>query len=244
MLCIFLVVISYRESSGWLDITSLTIVLTHFQLSNSYFTYDFDYPEVVKGFVKPLGFSSGIGFVFDGLQAWASPSCMAGGAGGGDEVITYSAWWMVKMAIPILFMTPLITIAIVEDSKQRAEHEADKFSSHVLGVSEYDERKARQVGKKSAVQTILIIVFSAIMHGVSGSVYVWYCPKYDDGVFRLSSEPTIECTWENSEYKTLLLASLCVFIIYYAGTAGMLVGIIECEQGRRAAAEHHVTHAR
>jgi hypothetical protein len=45
-------------------------------------------------------------------------------------------------------------------------------------------------------------------------------------------------------YGFMLAASAVTFTIYYFGIMGALASIIENEAGRRACAEHFVTHAR
>ena len=153
-------------------LAAYTLVMAHFQLCYSYFTYRFNYPDSVRAVAGVLGLSSGVGFVFDALQGWAAPAC-AGGDRDAPSASSYVWWWVLKMGTPVLFALPFAAVALRVDRVQRAEMREDAASGReAISVGEYDARRARQATKTTSVQTILVVVFSAIMHGVAGAVKV------------------------------------------------------------------------
>jgi len=239
--CVLLAVAVYLNAANWMDSAAVTIVTTHFQLSYVYFSFGFAIPKIVTAFSRPLGALFGFGFILDIAEGWAAPGCM------GLASLPYSVWWVMKMAVPFLFMAPFIAIVAVAESKQlrwRKSDEAKNPRNRILSVVGYEERSAARLVSKRAVQSILLICISALMSGVQSSVNIWTCMDFADGSQRLAEDPTVICTGSNPIYRSLVLASILVFSFYYFSISGFLAIIIEREEGRRAAAEHYITHAR
>ena len=223
------------------DLTPLTIAVTHFQLIYVYASFKFKFPSLVAKLYAPLQVFSGFGYLLNFLGGWADPSCM------GQSQMPFSVWWTLQMLSPYLFMLPFVAIFMSSSARQRKDQLADaaKAPEHrILSLAEYDSRKGARFRSKSAAQAILFICISSIMNGVSASAHVWYCGTFDDGSMRMSGDLSVICSQSNAEYQTLKVVAAFIFVLYYFGTSGMLLYIVDSAEGRRSSAEHCVTHAR
>ena len=223
------------------DLTALTIAVTHFQLTFVYFSFNFEYPKMVKMLAATLRVFMGFGFVLDVVGGWASPTCL------GLSGLPFSVWWALQMLAPFLFMAPYVAIFMLTKSRQREDRLSDAAKApddRLLSVSEYEARKAARLRSKRAAQAILLICISSLMNGVYASFHVWFCKEFSDGSLRIAADPSVVCSWDNPDYRSLMVVSGLFFVLYFFGTSGMLMYIIDCEDGRRASAAHCVTHAR
>jgi hypothetical protein len=203
-----------------------------------FFKFDVYVPGAVERAALPLSLLTG--FVFDVLGEFAGVSCM----GWGDD---YTFWWTTKTLAPLILCVPFVIQSVVIHFQQQADHEADSAklaADRILSIDEYTMRKERSKRNKQSVQTVLFVVLTAVMFIVEASVTVWTCEKFDDGKMRLSANPSIECSWDDDTYRPLLVASVAIFTIYFAGLTLFLVLIIESPMGRLSAADHNVTHAK
>ena len=237
--CVVLVVLTYHYAA--MDLTALTIAVTHFQLSYVYFSFDFEYPRLVMAIYGPLEAFLGFGFVLGRVEGWASPACL------GLSRLPFAAWWGGQMLAPFLLMLPLLAIFMSAEARERRDRLADEAKAsedRVLSVSEYEARKAARLRSKRSAQAILLICISSLMNGVHASAQVWFCPEFADGSRRIRDEPSVVCSWNDAAYRSLMVVSGVFFALYYFGTSGILMYIIDCEEGRRVSAVHFVTHAR
>jgi hypothetical protein len=231
--------IMYWTESGH-DVTTFCIVTTHFQLVFIFFALPFYYPPTIQFATGPIGIFSG--FIFSILTDWAEPECT--GIGGSD----YAFWWCAAAFGPLFLLLPLlIRGATLHYAQQRsaARDKALPEAERVLSYREYKRRRRVAYWKKHCVQNILIVQTLIFMHGVSMAIGVWHCRRGPDGALRLAQQAAIECSWrDDADYRKLLSASVAVFLVYFLGTFFCIFSILESGEGRRAAALHHVTHAR
>ena len=239
--CIYIVYSLYQASKLALDVTTFTLVTSHFQISYVFLTFPFYYPTRVLEVMAPLGVISG--FVFERLNAYVAPSCAVGGGFDGDYVF----WWAAKAITPAAFMLPFYVAYTVISARQRREKLEDEAlppKRRVLSLENFTARRHAETSKKMSMKTIIMLVTLSLMYGINTSVKVWACTTYSDGVSRISTAPSIECSFANAEYATLFALSVVVFVSYFFGTSYFFYSISESPYARRAAADNYVTHAR
>ena len=232
-------VIIYHYAS--MDLTALTIVTTHFQLSSTYYTFAFAYPHVVTQFSTTSKVFQGFGFLVDEVGGVGSPACL------GLNSVPYSMYWIFNETFPFLFMLPFAILFWRAEAKARSQQKIDAAkdpANRVLSISEYEARKSVRLVRKRAAQSILFICITTLMNGVSASFNVWFCPEFADGTFRLAASPSVVCDYHSAFYRSMLLASYFIFGVYYFGIMGLLASVINSEDARRSCAEHYVSHAR
>ena len=113
---IFIVVLIYRSAALWLDMTTFTIVSTHFQLLFVFFNFGFEYPKTIGVWVRALGFFTGPRFLFEMFEGSTAPECL------GNWGLGYTFWWVGKMATPFAFMAPFAGLTIYVNFRQRKEY--------------------------------------------------------------------------------------------------------------------------
>jgi len=245
LVCLVMIVVAYRSAGDAWAMGQLVIVATHFQLSYSYFSFGVPLPRTILIAVDWLRVSNHLYYVFDTLESvFAPPGCILSGF---EIAPGYSFWWTMKLLLPLivlLFFGVLVSQINQQQAKEYAEDEAKPPKERLLDVTQYDNRHARQAAKKKAIATILVISSTVLMYGVAEAMKIWLCAEFEDGLLRLPTNPTIECTTENPNYDYLLSISVVVFTIYFFGGGALYFVIVESKEGRIAAARHHVTYAR
>lgn len=241
VLAIFLM---YQAAAASLDITTFTIVTTHFQFCYVFLSFPFYYPAAVNNWGNWLGLVSG--FVFEilaGRKVPGSPNCLT--RSNGDE--GYLIWWVASSMTPILLMLPFWAAYRITSGRQEAAWERDNAKAaedRILSLAEYKARNDMHNMKKRSIKTILMIFVFALVTGMRSSVKVWNCAEYRDGIWRLPANPSMECGMDNREYVVLLLLSVIMFCVYFFGSSYLFFSIAESSNARKATADNYVTHAR
>jgi len=231
----------YQAAAASLDITTFTMVTSHFQFCYLFMTFPFYYPAVVKNFGSAIGLASG--FVLDILAGQASPRCLTRSTGDAS----YVAWWAVDVIVPVVLIMPFWAAYSIMEERQEANWKRDNAKApddRILSLTEYRARRGLQDVKKRSIKTILMILVFALVYGVRSSVKVWHCAEYPDGSWRLPHHPSIECSSENAEYTVLLALSIVTFCIYFFGSSALFFFIAESSSARKTTADNFVTHAR
>ena len=168
-----------------LDITTFTMVASHFQLCFLFLSFPFSYPAAVTSLSGGLA---------SGFALEISPSCLT--RLDGDS--SYVLWWTVKALVPLALMAPFAAAYLVAVRRQEATWAADRAKppeARLLSVGDYRARSALQDAKKRSMKTVIMILVFALMYGVSAAVGVWHCVKHVDGTWRLLGDPSLKCSW-------------------------------------------------
>lgn len=242
MFIVAVIHLMYQAAGSSVDITTFTMVTTHFQLCYVFLSYPFYYPAAVTSWGSMFGIAAG--FVFEILSEHASPTCLSESSNGNR---VYVISWAVSTLAPLALMLPFWAAYHVVSKRQEATWNTDRAKRpevRLLSLTEYRARNHFQDVKKRSIKTILMILLLALMYGIGASVKVWYCVEFPDGVWRLPGDPSMECSWGNADYVALLVLSILVFCIYFVGSSCLFFTIAESSQARKSAADNYVTHAR